>query len=59
MASNKKEYYYKITSEDETEKFYLTANMYIQPEKVCEVLGFDGFIAIEITKEEYEENTGD
>lgn len=51
-------YYYKITSIDDTE-LYVSTDLPLKPNKLCEILGLDDCAAIEITKQEYDENTED
>ncbi len=51
-------YYYKITSEDGTE-LYTSVSAYVEPNVLCEILGLGNYTAVEITKEEYDENTED
>lgn len=51
-------YYYKISSKDGTE-LYASVDMNVKPDKLCEILGLDDYTAVEITKEEYDENTED
>ncbi len=51
-------FYYKITSKDGTE-LYSSINMHVDPDELCEILGLNNYTAVEITKEEYDENTED
>ncbi len=54
---NTEKYYYKITSIDGTE-FYISTDLPLKSNKLCEFLGLDVSTAVEITKDEffYDEN---
>lgn len=49
-------YYYKIIN-NETGKTecYVKVSWHIKPEALCYVLGLEGYYAVEITEDEYEE----
>ena len=51
-------WYYKIINSinDET-VFYASFDLPVKEEKVCSILGLEGFYAKMITKDEYEKNT--
>ena len=51
-------HYYKMTSIDGTE-LYVSTNLPLKSNKLCEILGLDDCTAVEITKQEYDENTED
>ena len=53
-----KKYYYKITSIDGTE-LYVSTDLPLKSNKLCEILGLGDYTAVEITKQEYDENTED
>lgn len=36
---------------------YVTANLPVKADKLCEILGLNGYNAVEITKKEYDEHT--
>lgn len=49
-------YYYKIIdSETGKTECYVKVSEHIKPEALCDVLGLEGYYAVEITKDEYEE----
>lgn len=51
-------YYYKATNIDGTE-LYMSIDLPLNPNKLCEILGLDDYTAVEIAKQEYDENTED
>ena len=51
-------HYYKITNIDSTE-LYVSTNLPLKSNKLCEILGLGDYTAVEITKQEYDENTED
>lgn len=51
-------YYYKMISIDGTE-LYVSTNLPLKSNKLCEILGLDDYTAVEITKREYDGNTED
>lgn len=50
-------WYYKIINSNNETVFYASFDLPIKEEKVCSILGLDGFSAKMITKDEYEKNT--
>lgn len=51
-------FYYKITSKD-GENLYVSVNAHAKADKLCKFFGLDDCTAVEITKEEYDENAED
>lgn len=56
MTIQKNWYYYKIIDNGtgKTES-YVKASVHIKPEALCDVFGLEGYYAVEITEDEYEE----
>lgn len=52
-------YYEIIDSTNNETAFYVSIDLPIKEEKVCSILGLDGFQAKMISKDEYEKNTDD
>ncbi len=53
-----KNWYYKIINDETNEiECYVKTSVHIKAEKLCELIGFEGYYAEEITEEEYYENT--
>lgn len=53
-----KNWYYKIINDETNEvECYTKVSVHIKVEKLCELIGFEGCYAEEITEEEYYENT--
>lgn len=53
-------YYYKIINDTTNEiECYVSVDLPVKPEKLCETLLLDGYHAEPTTKEDYEENTDD
>lgn len=52
-------YYEIIDSSNNETVFYVSIDLPIKEEKVCSILGLDGFSAKMITKDKYEKNTDD
>lgn len=50
-------WYYEIINSNNEAVFYASFDLPIKEEKVCSILGLDGFLAKMITKDEYEKNT--
>lgn len=51
-------FYYRIINDATNEAdFYVSVDLPIKPEKLCETLCLNGYHAEPATKEEYEENT--
>ena len=52
-------WYYEIINSNNETVFYVSIDLPIKEEKVCSILGLDGFSAKMITQDEYEKNTDD
>lgn len=53
-------YYYKIINDTTNEiECYVSVDLPVKPEKLCETLFLDGYHAEPTTKEDYEKNTDD
>lgn len=53
-----KKYYYKIINDTTNETdLYVSVDLPVKPEKLCEILCLNGYRAEPTTKEEYEENS--
>ena len=49
-------YYYKIINNETGEtECYVKVSVHIKPEALCDVFGLEGYYAVEITEDEYEE----
>lgn len=57
MDENK--WYYKLSNSNEDKTIYCVINQHIKPEKLHEVICLDGYVAEEITKEQYEKEQHD
>jgi len=53
-------FFYKIINDfTNLVRFYVSVDVPIQDDKVCEVLNLDGCHAVSVTKEEFERETGE